>query len=718
MRLLFLAFSLLFVQSSFVKSAEFSRSIAIDFEPEPVSQYLTQQTAIQIFQDSRGFLWIVTQEGLNKYNGLKLENFRSSLTDSASISTDYVSRVAEDSEGNLWVATVGGGLNKYNSINNSFSVLYTNSERSNSPFSNDIYTIFSDIDGKLWLGYNNAFSRFDPKTGQFRHFTPKSEGLPFIGLVKRFDQSSDGTVWAATQGGVLEINPASNKISAHRYDDNDPLSILSNDVACLIVDSQDRVWAYSNKLGITVIDTRRNETTFYKGNNPSSDSFATNQINDIVEDLSGRVWIATYDGLYLFEDNANRFQQFTQETSGFPSNIVTTIFQSREGKYWVGTFYGISSGSPNLFAKINSKYGGLSSDSVNAFTETADGSLWVATDDGLNRLRPGNEIFEWVNESTYPSISSSDVMSLLATDNTLWVGTYNSGLNRLDLETNETTVFQHSKFDENSLGANGVTSILKTKEGLLLIGTFGGGLSIFNEDEKSFLNLKNIPGDHTSLSNDKVIALFQDSLGIIWIGTEKGLNKFDPKTNTFVGYFADSTNDASISSDMVWAFYEDQEQQLWLGTSGGSLNRWDSADRLSGEANFHHYSDQISLPSSNIYGIESDKNGHLWLSHNKGLTRFDPNTLDVHHFSIEDGLQDSEFNMGASFKSESNEIYFGGNRGFNIIPSEGVSGNSVAPIVSISEIKIMNQRQEFHVPYHDLEKLDLNYEDKMLSVEG
>ena len=298
-------------------------------------------------------------------------------------------------------------------------------------------------------------------------------------------------------------------------------------------------------------------------------------------------------------------------------------------------------------------------------------------------------------------------MSLLAAGNVLWIGTFNGGLNKIDIDAEESEFYKHSELDSDSIGADGVTSLLLTAEGQLIVGTFGGGLSIFRENTNDFETLTNTPGDGTSLSNNNVIALFQDSLGLIWVGTERGLNRFDPATRTFDRYYVDSSNPNSISSDMVWTFYEDSEQQLWLGTSGGSLNRWDAIDRASGIADFHHYAESISLPSSNIYGIQSDSNGLLWLSHNRGITSLNPQTLETHQYGVRDGLQDSEFNMGAAFKDSIGTIYFGGNRGFNVISRNGVETRYVTPDISISDIRIMNQSKTFDLPYDNLKQLEL-----------
>ena len=552
---------IILVQIPLVFGTEITQSLDIDFKPDAITKNLTQQTVSQIFQDSRGIMWFLTQEGLNKYNGFTLESFRFSAKNPSSISSNSVTRIAEDNEGNLWISTLGGGLNKYDLIKNSFSAIYTSKTLKASPLSNDISTIFRAQDGTLWLGYENAFSVFNPETGEFQHFTQDSENLPFLGVVNRFDQASNGMLWAATQGGLLEINPSSNRVSIHKHDRHDPASIISNDLISVVIDMHGDVWAISRDLGISVISTNGKETTHFTNEPSISNRLLSNQAYDAFKDLDGRVWIGTYEGLNIFVEDSKSFVGFTMENSNLPSNRINSIFQSREGKYWIGTFSGLATGSPNLFAKIDRYNSHLSSNSVNAFSETSDGSLWVGTDDGLNRLRPGQQTFDWINESTYPSISTPDVMSLLSVENVLWVGTYNGGLNRLDTLNNQNVVYTHNNFDSNSIAANGITSLLHTDTGHILIGTFGGGLSIYREETDDFINFKNIPGDQSSLSNDNVIALFQDSLGLIWIGTEKGLNKFDPKTQKFESFFSNSGDSNSISSDMVWAFFEDEKKQ-------------------------------------------------------------------------------------------------------------------------------------------------------------
>lgn len=715
--LLSFALFLLIACADSAYGADYSRPLYIEFQRDPISRFLTQQTITQVFQDSRGAIWILTQEGLNKYNGLEIENYRHSPTNPKSISSNAVTRICEDNAGGLWISTMGGGLNRYNAIDDSFTAFYATSDRQKSPFSNEIHTVFCDKSGQVWLGYENAWGVLKPETSEFRNLIAEHEALPDFGPINRFAQDLNETIWGATNGGLLEITSAPERIVLHRQDDNNPNSLLSNKLISVVVDKSQNIWAVSNTSGISVLDLSRNQFKHFTNSPTDRTSISSNELNDAYVDKEGRIWVATYEGLDLFSESENAFTRFSTSNSDIPTNIITSIFQSREGKFWIGTFYGLASGTPNLFSKVDREYGELSSNSVNAFAETQDGSLWVGTDDGLNRLRPDATVFEWMNESTNPAISSPDVMSLLADGPNLWIGTYSEGLNRLDLKNNETTVYTHSTLREDTIGQNGITSILKARDGTIIVGTFGGGVSIYNEVTDNFTTLRNIPGDKSSLSNNYVIALFQDSLNYIWVGTEKGLNRLDLETLEFSVFYSNSGNPNSISSDMVWAFYEDHEQNLWLGTSGGSLNKWSRADRIAGINNFHHYAENISIPSSNVYGIKSDLKGTIWLSHNRGITSFNPSSMETHQYSVTDGLQDSEFNMGAAFKSSSGDIYFGGNRGFNIIPADGVEPEKIAPMVSISDIKIMNEKTVFDVPYDQLDQLVLGYEDKMISID-
>jgi signal transduction histidine kinase/ligand-binding sensor domain-containing protein/CheY-like chemotaxis protein/HPt (histidine-containing phosphotransfer) domain-containing protein len=699
-------------------STNFGSQTNIDFQPSVVTQNLTQKVVTQIFQDSNGNLWFATQEGLNRYDGYELENYRYSLTNPLSLSHDATTSIVEDNEGTVWISTRGGGLNRYDPIKNGFSSLLASGPETASPLSNDVLTIFADQDGDIWLGYDNAFSCFNPRTGEFVHYFPQREELPYLGEINSFTQDSKGTIWAATlNAGLLKINKDNMSMAVVDIMTDREKSLEPQPIFHVFADSQDLIWSLSLSSGATKYDPLTEASEHYSHSEKDLSSLSSNTAFDIFEDKDNRLWISTLDGLNLYDAVSNSFRRFSTHNTNLPSSRIHSIYQSREGVYWAGTVLGLATGFKNLFSKFNTSTGQLSNDSVNAFGETDDGSIWIGTDDGLNRLKNENTEFTWINEYSNPSISDSTVMSLLGENNVLWIGTFSGGLNRLDIKRNTVYVFRNSRFDDYSLAANGVTSIARVSSGSLLVGTYGGGLSVLNESTGKFTNHAHDPTNPESISNNNVIAVFQDSLGQIWIGTENGLNLFDELNSKFERIYTERGNTDSVSSDMVWSFYEDMNQDLWLGTKGGGVNRWTKNDRRKGVEKFSHYSENIALPSSNIYGIQSDRDGNIWLSHNRGVTKLNPDTGESRHYGVRDGLQDTEFNMGASFKASNGLIYFGGNLGFNVIDSEGFIDKENPPLVSISEIKVMNERKEFEKPYNDLSEITLTHKDSMFSVE-
>jgi signal transduction histidine kinase/ligand-binding sensor domain-containing protein/CheY-like chemotaxis protein/HPt (histidine-containing phosphotransfer) domain-containing protein len=690
----------------------------IDFSLSPITENLTQQSVRQTFQDSRGALWFLTQEGLNKYTGQHLEGFRSSPDIDVSISSNNTTGMVEDNDGVLWIATTGGGLNRYDPIANGFSSIQFSATNRNSPLSNDIETIFIDDSGIIWLGYRHFISSFDPQSGVFQHLMPSSEEIPYLGKVIAFSQTEGGKLWVGTEGaGLLSINRDTLEISHYDYSENVVVLNQTPLITDIEVERSGKVWITTESSGVYLYDPKQRSSKVYRSSETNIESLSSDKTYNVFIDKQEKVWIGTDAGLSLYSNDSDNFIRYTSANSGLPEDLIFSMYQSREGQYWVGTLYGLATGSINQFLKFDSMRGRLSSNSVNAFGQTSDGSLWVGTDEGLNRLRPDSAEFEWINQYTNPAISSAVVMSLLGEGEILWVGTFENGLNKINTSTNEVKIFRHSKLDENTLAAEGVTSFLRTRKGQLLVGTYGGGVSVLREDGETFDHLQYDATDSTTISSNDVLVMYQDTLGYIWIGTSNGLNRYDEELNTFYRFYADSSSSHGLTHNMVWALSEDESGSLWLGTAGGGLVSWPLDYRKEMRPVFDHYETRISIPSTSIYGIQSDEFQNLWVSHNRGVTKIDPARKVANQYGVRDGLQAPEFNMGATFKGENGKIYFGGSRGFNVIDPRTIQKRSHPPSVSISSIEIMNERMMFDVPYNKLTELDLSYQDRMLSIE-
>lgn len=699
------------VMASAIATAE----VNFNFKIAEFSEQLSQSSVSAITQSTSGELWVATQEGLNKYNGHEVKNYRSSLSDEGSISSDVVTAISETAGGSLYIATLGGGLNRYDPIAGNFETIFAAESSEQTPISDNIYTLFSDSAGYLWIGYEGSFSRFDPKTRAFKHFyeAPLESSL---GLVTSFAQIEDTILVSTTEKGLVRVDQEGQII-----DHFSGSEIFGPDARAQITKvtpgQNNEVWVASLNAGISNFDIEKRSAANADLVAKINKALDSPTIYDIFVDRSSNVWFGGNNGLVVLVRSTDRVLQYGTGNAAIPADRITSIYQSSDDTYWVGTYFGLSKARETSIDKYTPENSSLSNSSVNAFAFTEDGSTWVGTDDGLNRLEGRGNNFTWFNTYTNPSISDNVVMSLLAEGNSLWIGTFSGGANRLDLKTMDVEVFKNDQKDNNTIGANGITSFLRTQNGQLIVGTYKGGISVLNRKTRGFERFNTNRDDLSPISNDNVLALFQDSLGLIWVGTENGLNLFNPTAGTFKSFFHERGKENSLSSNMVWSFHEDKDGNLWIGTNGGGLNVWNMQDRKVLRPTFTHFSENISLPSSSIFGIQGGPNNDLWLSHNRGVTRITSNGESVRHFRKIDGLQDTEFNMGASAKSPSGDIFFGGHLGFNIIDPSKFAKNTTVPKVGISKITVMNQRLNSKHSMDHLEELRLGHEDRMFSVE-
>ncbi len=689
----------------------------------PFARDLTSQTIVKTYQDSQGYLWFLAQEGLYKYDGFKTTSYLYNLDNPNSISSNTPSGITEDKHGQLWISSRGGGLSRYNATTDEFDNILSEGVVISKyrPLDNFILSLFADREGILWLGYENAFSSFDPDLQEFTHYSLSDPLSPSV-EVNGFAQSSDGTIWIATYGaGLLSVDPITKKVMTDPPIAKDSSHYPSNKISVIRIDKQDNLWLGHETAGITRHNLLTDDyAVFLSG--PEPGTLSSNRIIDLFVDSDTNLWAATANGLNVLPKNETRFLEFHEGNSNLPSNRVRSIFQDSGGTYWIGTQYQLGLARSSSLSQFQFNEG-ISSNSVNAFTETGDGSFWVGTDDGLNRVYPSPALssefeYQTINESSYPiQISSSRVMSLLGEGDLLWVGTADGGLNRVNLRTNETKVFSHNQNDETSISGDGITSLLRSDSGQLLIGTWGAGLNVFDEETQSFRSFRDNPGNSDSISSDLVIALHQDSGGEIWIGTANGINKFQSDTSTFEYFTHDPSDTKSLSSKMAWTFHEDSSGRLWIGTDSGGLNLWRKEDREKGVSRFEHFSNKLNIASASIYAITSDEAGNIWISHNEGITKFNPLSLSIKNFGLLDGLSGNEFNHAAAYKDSFGKIYFGGNSGFHQINPANIEGKTTKPLVQLTDIRILNERATFDRPYYALNEITLDYTDYLFSIQ-
>ncbi|MCX2983261.1 hybrid sensor histidine kinase/response regulator [Halieaceae bacterium IMCC14734] len=708
--------------------AEFvvANDIPYVFSPSGLTNDLSQQTVRQIHQDNRGYLWILTQEGLNRYDGRAIKIYRSEANNPNTLSENYTRGMLEGSNGDLWIATYGGGLNRYIAETDTFESIQKSRQIARSPLSDRIWTINKGLNDKIWIGYRDGgFSAFDPATRLFRHYT--SEKWPILGDAPIIDieQDKDGIVWIATRGnGLLKLDTDRDSIELVAAKSGAKYTLSSNMISDVHRDRSDYLWISTFDGGLYRI-FRDDEVLRPVRNvlNPSAIELDPDKekeslkVHRIYEDAQDRIFLATNNGVGIFHPDIQSIEMFTPKNSELSQNRVLSIYQDRTGRYWIGTFSGLDTGFESNFFLVNSELG-LIEDTVLSITQSDDGATWVGTAGGLHRFAP-NARFSTRNfgELQYFEGSNPPITSLLATDGFIWVGTYADGLDKLDPRTGKIERYRFDPNDKDSISSNAITSLLKDKYGNLWVGTFGGGINVLAPGAEHFRRLRHDSDDPSSLSNDTVYTLYQERSGDVWIGTDRGLNRYDYDVGSFDSFGHNKADYKSLSNDIVYSVYEDDDSRLWVGTAGGGLNMWEPFDRKRSISNFHHFQQNIELPSGTVYAIQGDDQGNIWLSTTGGITRLDFLTNDVKHYTVRDGLQSNDFNLGASFKDANGRMYFGGSKGFNAFLPEDVKDNRVSPPVALTRVALGNEQEWFDVPYDELEELMLEHTDYMVSFE-
>jgi signal transduction histidine kinase/ligand-binding sensor domain-containing protein/CheY-like chemotaxis protein len=571
-------------------------------------------------------------------------------------------------------------------------------------------SLSEDKSGKLWLGYGEGagVSRFDYATNEFHH-VPRSFLNPSA-VVRSITQGPEGRIWLAIENeGLFFVDQAGLEMQEVKLSSRDTEESKITDVVDIEIDKEGFFWLATLSHGVIRFDPATRNYNFTTSNILGD---ATQPLETYVTalDQSNRLWIGASDGLYILSKSTQKLERISTDNSGLPDDQVFSILHSNQGLVWVGTYSGLAKGTPSIFATVSSREG-LPSDSTNAFAQTSDGRIWIATDGGIAEMppfKPSTSSPPTATPATF-DLPASRIMSLMADGDNLWAGTINDGLFFIDRQNKKIKHYKRLITQPNSLSADGVTSILRLNAESVLIGTYGGGLNKLDLGTDSFTHYRRDDASRDSISSNRVIALLRDSAGEIWVGTENGLNRFDQRDESFRRFNFSYDRATSLSSDMAWALHEDKNRNLWIGTQSGGLNKWSASDRAVLRENFAQYSENVGLPSADIYTITSDEQGNIWISHNRGISRLNPRTLESKNFDQTDGLQGPEFNHAAVFRDSENNLYFGGPFGFNIVDPASARQRDWNPPVRMTSIRVLNEQKYFDQPYQDVNEILLPY---------
>ncbi|MGL4774639.1 MAG: ligand-binding sensor domain-containing protein [Clostridium sp.] len=623
---------------------------SLNFKNIDVEQGLTQGTVQALFQDSKGYVWIGTGDGLHRYNGNEFKEYRHNKHNENSIVDNNIIVLKEDNNNNLWVGTAEG-LSKINLITDEIKTY----DEKRGLTHNNICDIIITTKNEILIATAGGLFRYIEKEDRV-------ERLFEIGLLNQeifsICEDENGDLWIGTTGGI-------NKIS---YKGNEPVIEVVDEKAYvykMISDGEGFVWVCTLWGGLMKININSNEIERYK-NTEDVKSIASNDISTIMKDKNNTIWVGTYEGLCRYNKEANDFTVFEHEQfdkQSLINNEVLSIMQDRNGIIWTGTLSGISMFNPDNVIK-NYKYNFSEKNSIGEDKAVGvyedKNLLWVGSrSKGISIINRETEEVESIlaSDSKF-GLSSDRINTIVGDEKYVWVGT-GEGLNRIDKNTREVKKYT----DKQGLVVTNVSSIF-VEENNVYIGT-NNGLFLLDRNTDKITNITSllVGGD---VEDDYISDIYRDSKGTLWIGTfiNGGLIEVNSEFKQVIVHKSNE-EDNSISSNSINCITEDEEGDIWIGTKYG-INKFDTETR-----EFEIYDEDDGLINNYVYGILFDDEGDPWVSTNQGISKLDINTSTFSNLSLVDGLQHYEFNAKSSYKNEKGEMIFGGINGISIFhPNE------------------------------------------------
>ena len=687
----------------------YPQSEHLSFDHLGTAQGLSQSNVICTLQDSRGFMWFGTREGLNKYDGYNFTVYKNKLGDDKSLANNLVNAIVEDNKGYLWIATWGGGLDRYDRRTDQFVHFRHNPADPASLSSNLVLSLLRDSRGSIWVGTEDGgLNRMD-SNGRFIHFfhRPKDEQSLAADYVKAIGEDADHQIWVGTSEGLCRLDRQKSTFQRFLHDAHYPESINNNGISTLFVDSRQRLWIGTNS-GLDLFERATAGFRHYRKDNHSTTGITNNTINSLAEDAEGNLWIGTEnDGLAILDPETGALHRYLHDevdASSIGTNSLYGIVRDSKKNMWVGSFNGgvdVVNRDARKFAhyKHNSSPYSLSDNHVLCIYEDLKDNLWVGTDGGgLNQFDRKTERFTHFRHipGNPNSIGGDYVLRVMEdSKHNLWIGTWADGLTIYNAQRNTYTHFKNDSSRPQSLSSNNVWALCEDRKHRVWLGTYGGGLELYDPVHRNFIHYRHDNDEPGSLANDKVHALIEDSKGRIWVGTDGGgLDLFDPQAGKFTHYrHTDSAG--SICSNNINGIFEDRKGDVWVTTTQG-LSR---LEVLAGR--WTSYSARDGLPDDVTFGMLEDSSGVRWISTNKGLCRWDVARDRIKNYGVYDGLQANEFKEQAYCKSRSGLLYFGGGNGFNVISPEHMRSEPFDPPLIMTSFQVFNRE----VPIgHDGEK--------------
>ena len=726
-----------------INESGYSQYSNLKFDNLDTSEGISSSTCIEIFQDTEGFMWFGTIDGLNRYDGYNFEIYRPILNDENSLSNNRINSVTEDKEGLLWIGT-SNGLNIFDKKQEKFYRLSLHDESTNvvdqSEIINDVF--FDEVTNNIWVATKNGVFKFNSKEVQspykqnfkFSHYINKNENTSTLDNndVTAIVKDKDNKIWAITEGNYLNLYNSSEDVFERKLIDVPNTFELNHIPKVVMVDDDGDFWIGNNLSRLVFWNKDKNVFKEVSAVNTSISIF------HIYQDKKGLIWIATDgDGIYLFDKKKgllqhivhNQFNKFS-----LPNNQPSKILEDKEGVFWIATYNkGISKLVMSKSAFGHYFYGsdnknGLSAKIAQAVLQDSEGRIWIGTDGGgLNLFNEKSNSYKYykANPKDRHSLSSDKIVYLSESfDKSIWVCTWDGGLNKFDPNTGKVEQFKYNVNNPYSIGQNTVWCAVEDVENRVWLGTQSEGLNLFDPKTKRFYTYKSIKGEKNTLISNLVFSNFVDSKNRLLIGTSLGLCVVD--LNKLDGYIPEKIDfielkEKPIQGKRVNYITEDNTGSIWIGTDV-ALHHLDENLKL-----IKSYSTLDGLPNNLVLGIKQSDKNTLWITTKGGLSQLDISKDKFYNYTVQDGVQGAEFQSKSIDKLKDGRILAGGINGFNLFNPNDIVEKPTPLKPIITKFKLFNQVVKADQKVNDrvvieesianTESLELKYDEGYLSFE-
>ncbi|MFQ3213074.1 MAG: ligand-binding sensor domain-containing protein/signal transduction histidine kinase [Marivirga sp.] len=693
----------------------------LQFQSYTVDRGLSQNIVEAITQDSQGFMWFGTQDGLNRFDGKNFKTYYFKIGDTTSLSNNYVKVIYEDLNGDLWIGTYGGGINKFDK--DSTFVRYQYNPKDQQSISDNVaYNIYQNDPDYLWIGTKEGINKMDLKAETFQVFVHRQNDLTSLtnNVIYAVSKSKEeDKIWVGTRSGLNLFNTKTGKVdwSITKFNQK------NLDIRDLYLDDAGRLWLGTKGLGLLYLEPEQRTLQYFE---LADDGKGSSYVRKIYPNDSASLWIGTFgEGLYYVDLKSNVGVHFNKnyKQRSISENRIVDIYQDGASNFWIGTHGGglnafnLKANKFDHYAPNKKDSNSLSNASVNYIFEDSHGAVYIATDAGIDLVEdPDSEhlTFNNIIRSNSSELDSRGWLVFEDSRNTLWVGLWNYGLSSYDPESGELVSYMHDPTDSLSIASNYLESMIEDSLGNLWVGLVDGGLDYFDVEKKTFKHYNSEGGGKYSLSNNRVHALSYHD-GALWVGTDYGLERYDPSIDGFRHYRYQSNDSLSLNYNIVRVVFEDSFGDLWIGTGGGGISKM--LCQADGSVYFKHYTTKDGLPNNNIAAIIEDQNHHLWITTFKGVVRFDPEKEEFRSYSTNDGLQGQEFIRSSAAVISSGKVFIGGFNGLNVFDPNKITDSDYEPSVRLIGVDIFNNEKGQDHLEGNLSNITINQNDYLISFE-